>query len=141
MVHRLLMAYSGAQQTAPYTQKKLADIALHSSQRERIAMEAERDHIKLKQLQYLSNHVGEHFKGVISGVVKFGFFVELADTFIEGLVHAGSLEDDYYDYDDAHYQLIGRRTRKTYRLGDPVEIVVLAVSVSEGLADFALQPK
>jgi len=141
MVHRLLKAYSGAQQTAPYTQKKLADIALHSSQRERIAMEAERDHIKLKQLQYLSNHVGEHFKGVISGVVKFGFFVELADTFIEGLVHAGSLEDDYYDYDDAHYQLIGRRTRKTYRLGDPVEIVVLAVSVSEGLADFALQPK
>ena len=139
VIHRLLKSYMPGKPSPPHSMKALTNMAAHASQRERIALNAERDHIKIKQLQYLSKHVGDTFKGVISGVVKFGFFVELADTFIEGLVHTGSLAEDYYDYDDANYQLVGRRTRKRFRLGDQVEIVVLSVNVSEGLADFALK--
>jgi len=116
----------------------LDKLAEHCSQREKVAVEAERDHIKMKQLQYLSKHVGESFDGVISGVLNFGFFVELAETFVEGLVHAGSLSDDYYEYQEANYCLFGRRTKKTYRLGDPVRVKVTSVSISEGLADFAV---
>lgn len=141
VVHRLLKSYLPEKPVEPYTQKALHNIAAHCSERERIAMNAERDHIKIKQLQFLSQHVGETFDGIISGVMNFGFFVELADTFVEGLVHAGSLEDDYYDYDDGNYQMVGRRSRKTYQLGDKVRIFVLSVNISEGLADFALQPK
>ncbi|MCF7807900.1 MAG: ribonuclease R [Candidatus Marinimicrobia bacterium] len=139
VVHRLLKNYLLEATQEPYTQKSLAKIAIHCSERERVAVDAERDHIKSKQLQYLSQHVGESFDGIISGVVNFGFFVELADTFVEGLVHAGSMEDDYYDYDEDNYQLVGRRKRNTYRLGDKVRISVLSVNISEGLADFTLQ--
>ncbi|MEA3288104.1 MAG: ribonuclease R [Candidatus Marinimicrobia bacterium] len=141
VVHRLLKAYTGGQKDQALSIKALDKITVHCSQRERVAVEAERDHIKMKQLQYLSKLVGESFDGVISGVLHFGFFVELAETFVEGLVHASSLSDDYYDYDEAHYSMTGRRTGKTYRLGDPVRIKVTSVSVSEGLADFVIAEK
>jgi ribonuclease R len=138
MVHRLLKSYLTGTNEPPVTLEVLDKLAEHCSQREKVAVEAERDHIKMKQLQYLSKHVGESFDGVISGVLNFGFFVELAETFVEGLVHAGSLSDDYYEYQEANYCLFGRRTKKTYRLGDPVRVKVTSVSISEGLADFAV---
>lgn len=137
-VHRLLKAYltNDAEQTP--TLASLSKLAEHCSQRERVAIDAERDHIKMKQLQYLSKRVGQTFDGVISGVLNFGFFVELAETFVEGLVHASGIEDDYYEYQEASYSLIGRRTQNTYRLGDRVQVKVTSVSISEGLADFAV---
>lgn len=139
-VHRLLKAYLSHEQTEESSMKSLEKLAEHCSQRERVAIEAERDHIKMKQLQYLSKHVGESSDGVISGVLRFGFFVELAETFVEGLVHASSLSDDYYEFQEDKYSLVGRRTHKAYRLGDPVRVKVISVSISEGLADFAVDP-
>lgn len=139
-VHRLLKLYlSGVSEGAP-SLASLEKLAEHCSDRERVAVEAERDHIKMKQLQYLSKRVGQEFDGVISGVLNFGFFVELAESFVDGLVHAGSLTDDYYEYDERSFSLTGRRTRKSYRLGDPVRVKVTSVSISEGLADFEILP-
>ncbi len=137
-VHRLLKKYSKKNDDAPPSLKSIDKLAEHCSQRERVAIEAERDHIKMKQLQYLSKRIGHEFDGVISGVLHFGFFVELAESFVDGLVHAASLVDDYYDYQEENYALSGRRNGKTYRLGDPVRVKVISVSVSEGLADFSI---
>lgn len=138
MVHRLIKMYAGFSDAAQPTLPALVKLAEHCSARERVAIEAERDHIKLKQMQFLSKHVGETFNGVISGALNFGFFVELAESFVEGLVHTSTLKDDYYEYQEQDFALVGRRTRKKYRLGDPVRIKVVSVSVSEGLADFSL---
>ncbi|NQT62776.1 MAG: ribonuclease R [Candidatus Marinimicrobia bacterium] len=135
-VHRLLKQYVKQDTANPPSQTSLEKLAEHCSQRERVAVEAERDHMKMKQLQYLSKRVGQEFEGVISGVLNFGFFVELAESFVDGLVHAGSLTDDYYEYEENNFSLTGRRTRKMYRLGDPVKVKVTSVSISEGLADF-----
>ncbi len=137
-VHRLLKLYLKKQETVKPTLKSLEKLCTHCSERERVAIDAERDHVKMKQLQYLSQRVGDSFDGVISGVLNFGFFVELAESFVEGLVHASSLQGDYYEYDEKGYCLTGRRTRKMFRLGDPVHVKVTSVSVSEGLADFIL---
>ena len=138
-VHRLIKSYSDISDKTKPSLPALVKLAEHCSAQERVAIEAERDHIKLKQMQFLSQHVGESFKGVISGVLGFGFFVELAESFVEGLVHSSALKDDYYEYQEANFALVGRRTRKEYRLGDPVNIKVVSVSVSEGLADFVLE--
>jgi len=137
-VHRLLKMYLGKRDGETPTIKSLEKLCEHCSQRERVAIDAERDHIKMKQLQYLSKRVGDSFDGVISGVLNFGFFVELAETFVEGLVHASSLQGDYYEYDERGYSLTGRRTGKMFRLGDPVHVKVTSVSISEGMADFIL---
>ncbi|NQV42136.1 MAG: ribonuclease R [Candidatus Marinimicrobia bacterium] len=137
-VHRLLKQYVKNDNSNLPTQISLEKLAEHCSQRERVAIEAERDHMKMKQLQYLSKRIGQEFEGVISGVLNFGFFVELAESFVDGLVHAGSLTDDYYEYEENNFSLTGRRTKKMYRLGDPVKVKVTSVSISEGLADFEL---
>jgi len=140
-VHRLLKQYLYRENSNPPSYASLEKLAEHCSQRERVAVEAERDHMKMKQLQYLSKRIGQEFDGVISGVQNFGFFVELAESFVDGLVHAGSLTDDYYEYEENNFSLTGRRTRKMYRLGDPVRVKVTSVSISEGLADFELVKK
>jgi ribonuclease R len=137
-VHRLLKQYVKQDTANPPSQSSLEKLAEHCSQRERVAIEAERDHMKMKQLQYLSKRIGQEFDGVISGVLNFGFFVELAESFVDGLVHAGSLTDDYYEYEENNFSLTGRRTKKMYRLGDPVRVKVTSVSISEGLADFEI---
>ena len=138
-VHRLLKLYAkpGKQFQPPNTQR-LMDLAAHCSRREEVAVEAERAHLKIKQLQYLAGRIGEEFDGVISGVIGFGFFVELAETLVEGFVHLNTLKDDWYEFLDEEYTLLGRRTRKRYRLGDQVRIRVAAVNVEEGFADFSL---
>ncbi|MCF7825266.1 MAG: ribonuclease R [Candidatus Marinimicrobia bacterium] len=137
-VHRLLKQYIYHEHSNPPSFASLEKLAEHCSQRERVAVEAERDHMKMKQLQYLSKRIGQEFDGVISGVLNFGFFVELAESFVDGLVHAGSLTDDYYEYEENNFSLTGRRTKKMYRLGDPVRVKVTSVSISEGLADFEI---
>ncbi|MCP6651990.1 S1 RNA-binding domain-containing protein, partial [Klebsiella pneumoniae] len=86
----------------------LPEIAMHSSERERAAAEAERATVDLKKVEYMAQFVGEEFDGIISGVTAFGFFVEIANG-IEGLVHVSSLDDDYYRYVEEQYSLIGER--------------------------------
>jgi ribonuclease R len=138
-VHRLLKQYlRPAKGVKPPNPDRLQELAVHCSRREERAVSAERAHLKIKQLQYLAQHVGEDFSGIISGVIGVGFFVELADTLVEGFVHLSTLGDDWYEFQEQDYALVGRRTRKVLRLGDVVRIKVSSVSVEEGFADFSL---
>jgi ribonuclease R len=115
----------------------LPDWAHHCSLKERAAADAERETVDLKKVEYMAQFVGEEFKGIISGVTSFGLFVEL-ETGIEGLVHVSSMDDDYYQYYEERYMLLGERTRKQYRLGDEIEIKVLRVNPQERSIDFVL---
>jgi ribonuclease R len=116
----------------------LAEIAAHSSRRERIAMEAEREILQLKKIQLMQDKVGTEQDGFVSGVAPFGFFVELRDLFVEGLVHVSTLMDDHYEHVETQHSLRGRRTRRAFRIGDPVKVVVSGVSVERRQIDFAL---
>ena len=114
---------------------ELDEIATHSSIRERAAADAERATVDLKKTEYMAGHIGEEFEGTISGVTAFGMFVELANG-VEGLVHISSLADDYYEFQEQQYSLIGEHTRKVYRLGDKVTIEALQVNIAERNIDF-----
>jgi ribonuclease R len=117
--------------------KILPEVAKHASDMERRADEAERETEKMKKVEYMSAHVGEEFEGVISGVTAWGFYVELPDT-IEGLVHVTSLKDDYYDYSESTYELVGQITNHRYKLGQKVRVVVTATDALLRTIDFEL---
>ena len=102
-------------QTLAHWSAILADIAEHTSERERRAVEAGRDTESLKKAQFMLDKIGEEFEGVISSVTNFGLFVELENT-IEGLVHVSHMKDDYYRFDDRQMMMIGERSGKQYRL-------------------------
>ncbi len=103
--------------------KLLTEVAAQTSALERRADEAERETDKMKKVQYMEQFIGQEFDGVISGVTNWGFYVELPNT-VEGMVHVNELQDDYYLFDEAHYELMGEMTRKTYKLGQPIRIMV-----------------
>ena len=117
--------------------KILPEVAKHASDMERRADEAERETEKMKKVEYMSAHIGEEFGGVISGVTAWGFYVELPDT-IEGLVHITSLKDDYYDYFESTYELVGQITNHRYKLGQKVRVVVTATDALLRTIDFEL---
>ena len=102
----------------------LPEIARHTSERERVADEAERDVIKRKKIRFMEDKVGKTYSGLISGVTSFGFFVELTPFFVEGLVHLKTMEDDYYLYDEIHHKLVGQRLKRVFQLGEPVDVLV-----------------
>ena len=132
-VHRLLDL--GPRGRAP---QDLPAIAEESSRRERVAMEAEREIVQLKKIQLMQDKIGEAFDGWVSGVAPFGAFVELRDVFVEGLVHVSALGGDFYELVEAQHLLRGRRTRRTFRIGDPVRVVVTGVSIERRQVEFAL---
>jgi len=99
----------------------LPGLAQHSSEQERLAMEAERESLELKKAEFMEDKIGAEYSGVISGVVSFGLFVQLENT-VEGLVHVESMNDDYYLFNEKRYELVGERGGKVYRLGDPVKV-------------------
>ena len=135
VVQRLLdMALRGGVRVPP----DLAEIAAHASRRERVAMEAEREIVQLKKIQLMTDKVGGEYDGFVSGVAPFGFFVELRDLFVEGLVHVRTLADDHYEHLETQHSLRGRRTRRTFRIGDPVKVEVAGVSVERRQIDFTL---
>jgi ribonuclease R len=103
---------------------ELHNIAEESSHAERRADEAERELMEWKKVKFMQDRVGEDFDGLITSVTKFGFFVELTDLFVEGLVPMNSLMDDYYTYHENTRQIIGQRTRQTYSLGQRIRVVV-----------------
>ncbi len=115
----------------------LDDVASKSSMLERRAEEVERETIKLKKAEYMSSHIGETFEGVISGVTGWGIYVELGNT-IEGLVSMNSMWDDYYIYDEAAHQLVGEASKKIYRLGQAVRVIVEDADVVTKTVDFRL---
>lgn len=140
MVHRLLKkALSG--EKIEVQDEELAKKADHLSQRERVAMEAEREILDRYRVRFMKDKIGEEFEGVISSVTAFGFFVELKEIFVEGLVRMTSLHDDYYHYHEDKYCLVGERTRKRFRIGDPVRVKVERVDVERRHIDFGLISK
>ena len=142
MVHRILDRVTSGDRFSPTSKEreKLKECAQHTSKRERDAIEAERESIKIKQVEYMKRHLGAEFDGVIDGVMPFGLFVELTPTLVEGLIHIRSLEDDYYTLDEKQKALIGRRSKKIYRLGDRVRVKVARVDSFERRIDFVLVP-
>jgi ribonuclease R len=139
IIHRLLKQYlTKSNIDKNIVTKKLRKICDQSSTMEKLALEAERESVRLKKNEYISLHLGEEFDGVISGVMSFGIFVELVDTLVEGLIHITNLDDDYYIFDEKSYSLIGRDTNRVLRLGDTVRIVVDSVNLEVGKVDFKL---
>jgi ribonuclease R len=118
--------------------EELEAVAERSSQREQTATEAERDSVELKKVEFMERHLGEAFPGTISGVTSFGFFVLLDAFFVEGLVHVNRLEDDYYQFREEEYALVGDRRGRRFRLGDRVEVQVSRTDKEERQIDFVL---
>ncbi|MDB4868388.1 MAG: rnr, partial [Cohnella sp.] len=116
---------------------RMSDIAQQSSERERVAVDAERDTEKLKKAEFMLDKIGEEFSGMISGVTSFGMFVELDNT-VEGLIRLSDLTDDYYHFHELHMALIGERTSKVYRIGDEVKIRVARVNMDDHTIDFEM---
>ena len=139
-VHRLLKLYQKDFDFshAKPLKRRLTSVAKVSSEMEVLAMEAERESIKMKKVEYMQRHLGDEFDGIISGVVPFGIFVEITDLLVEGLVHISDLEDDFYFHDEKKYQLIGQQSSRTYRLGDAVKVRVVRVDQNERIVDFVL---
>jgi ribonuclease R len=141
IVHRLIRTYLFEKKVDPKTQEewneKLPEIATHSSERERRAVDAERETDDLKKAEYMEDKIGQEFDGMVNGVTNFGLFVELPNT-IEGLVHVSYLTDDYYRYDERHYAMIGERTGNVFRIGDEIRIRVMNVNVDERSIDFEI---
>lgn len=141
IVHRLIRTYliekKLDQQTQDEWNEVLGDIARHTSEMERRAVEAERDTDELKKAQFMENKIGEVFSGFVSGVTNFGIFVELENT-IEGLIHVSHLTDDYYHYDERQYAMIGERTGNVFRIGDAVEVRCIDVNIEESSIDFEI---
>ncbi|WP_199621526.1 ribonuclease R [Paenibacillus alkalitolerans] len=116
---------------------RMPDIAQHSSERERLAVEAERETDALKKAEFMLDKIGEEFEGIISSVTSFGMFVELENT-VEGLVRLSDLTDDYYHFHEMQLALIGERTSKIFRIGDEVKVRVARVNVEERTIDFEM---
>jgi len=136
IVHLLTYNYLENNDNHLYSLVELNEICEHTSSRERIAVDAERLSVKLKQMEFLREKLGSDFDGIISGVTNFGFFVELSENLAEGLVRMRDLDDDYYEFDDKNYSLIGRRTKRTFRLGDKVTVKLIRVDEDKREVDF-----
>ncbi len=139
MVHRLLQHYLDGGKSADEAQ--LEEQCKHCSQREQLAADAERASIKFKQVEFMSDKIGQVFDGIISGVTNFGFFVELKANGCEGLVAMRDLQDDFYFYDEENYCLKGRRYGTEYRLGDEVTVEILRADVQKKQLDFLFLDK
>ncbi|TCS74234.1 ribonuclease R [Effusibacillus lacus] len=126
-----------SQDRTEYLRSRLPEIAQYASERERLAVDAERETDLVKKVEFMENKVGEEYEGHISGITTFGIFVEL-DNSIEGLVHISYLEDDYYHHDEKRYALIGERTGRTFRIGDRVKVRVEAVNKENRTIDFRM---
>ncbi len=136
VVHRLLKRYNAG--SSEYTFTQLEEIGEHCSERERYAVEAERDSVKLKQVEFLSERLGQNFIGTISGVTENGIYVVIDDIYCEGMVRVSDLKDDYYVYHQKMHCLIGRSKGKKYRLGDSINIKVVKTDLEKRQIDLTL---
>ncbi len=141
VVHRLLKKYLVEQDMSMTTiqtlDNSLVEIAQHSSEREVAAVDAERDVLDMKMAEYMEDHIGEEYDGIINTITNFGFFVELPNL-VEGLVHVQTLKGDYFTYVPDLLAMIGKSTKKTYRLGDKVRVKCVAASKETSMVDFEL---
>ena len=139
LVHRLIRTYLFEQRLdlIPHFQEVIPFLAEQSSNCEREAIDIEREVMDMKMAEYMSEHIGEEYEGMISSITQFGFFVELENT-VDGLVHMTELKDDYYHYDEKNLMLVGEMTGKTYKLSDKVKVRVLSCNKKERTIDFEL---
>ncbi len=137
IVHRLLDLPAGSSPSERMPEP-LDRIANHVSERERVSVDAERMAIDLKRIRFMAQHLGKTFEGTVSGVTGFGFFVELKEILVEGLVPVSSLHDDYYIYDEKRHLLRGESTRREFRIGDPVKVRVARVDSERLRIEFAM---
>ncbi|MDN6470526.1 MAG: ribonuclease R [Tetragenococcus koreensis] len=139
LVHRLIRSYSKDTSKANQSKwaKEIPDIAQHSSDMERRAVDCERDVDSMKKAEYMQDHIDEEFDGVISSVVKFGFFVELPNT-IEGLIHVSELQNDYFQFVESQLALVGERTNQTFKIGQQVKVRVTKADPETREVDFEL---
>ena len=138
MVHRLLYQYIDGANGTIYSYNALKEISEHISLTERSAIEAERYSVKLKQIEYLKDHIGEEYDAIISGITHFGMFVKILENLAEGLVKIRDLEGDFYVYDEKKYSLIGRNTKKQFRLGDKIRVKLVRVDQEKSELDFII---
>lgn len=136
IVHRMLKHYGSSIPSYSYAQ--LADFGVHCSQKEKMASTAERDSIKLKQVEFMSTKIGEKFTGVISGVTEKGMYVLLSDIFCEGMIQMRDLNDDYYIYDQQRNCLYGKNKGRTYKLGQELNVRVVNTNTELRQIDFEL---
>ena len=136
MVHRLLERYLAGGRSV--IKKKYEEMCEHCSSMEQVAANAERASIKYKQVEFMSDKLGKVYDGVISGVTEWGLYVELNENKCEGLVPMRDLDDDFYEFDEKNYCLIGRRSKRQYRLGDPLTIRVAQANLERKQLDFQL---
>jgi ribonuclease R len=140
-VHRLLKKYlvekDMSMQTIKYLDNNLVELCQHSSEREVGSINAERDVLDMKMAEYMESHIGQEYEGIISSVTNFGMFVELPNM-VEGLVAIKSIKGDYYNYIPELLSLVGKSTKKTYRIGDKVKVKCVAASKITAMIDFEL---
>ncbi|MBI2100820.1 MAG: ribonuclease R [Candidatus Vogelbacteria bacterium] len=137
MVHRLLETYLAGQEPSPERLKEYRRLASHCSLNELEAQDAERESIKYKQAEFMQDKIGRVMNGVISGLAKWGIYVQEQETLAEGMVRLSELNDDYYIFDEKNYAMIGERTKRRFRLGDRVRIKIAAVNLPQRMIDFA----
>ena len=138
MVHRLLTKYQAGGRSA--NEKHYEELCVHSSDMEQIAQNAERDSIKYKMVEYTGDKLGEEYDAHISGITSYGIYAEIDDNHCEGMVPMRDLDDDYYDFDERNFCLVGRRRHHRYQLGDPIRIRVAAANVEKKQLDFVIVP-
>ncbi len=136
MVHRLLHDYSSGKPSA--NPEKYEELSKHSSHMEKLAQEAERESIKYKQVEFMSDKIGEEFDGLISGVSKWGIFVEIKENRCEGMVRLRDMDDDYYSLDEDNFRVVGYNTKREYKLGSPVRIRIIRADFRKKELDFVL---
>lgn len=138
MVHRLLTKYQAGGRSA--NEKHYEELCVHSSDMEQIAQNAERDSIKYKMVEYMGDKLGEEYDAHISGITSYGIYAEIDENHCEGMVPMRDLDDDYYDFDERNFCLVGRRRHHRYQLGDPIRIRVAAANVEKKQLDFVIVP-
>jgi ribonuclease R len=129
VVHRILAKLLSGESINEVESGFFEKVATHASAQEIAAAEAERSSIKYKQIEFMQNHVGEEFEGIISGVAPFGAFVVLDDTGAEGMIHISKLGEDYWNLDEKKYRIVGERTGKVFTLGDKVKVKIESVDL------------
>ncbi|MBC8041907.1 MAG: RNB domain-containing ribonuclease, partial [Rhizobacter sp.] len=148
ITHRLLFEYEALRKAHAkltttrlgFLRRTIPAICQNSSEQEKNASDAERESIKLKQVEYITDHIGEAFEGVISGVTEFGVYVKIDKLMIEGMVHIRNLRDDYYKFDERSYSVVGERRGKRFQMGQRVKVQVESTDIKRKTIDFALAP-
>ena len=136
MVHRLITRYQQGGRSG--NKEHYEELCKHSSDMELTAQQAERDSIKYKMVEFMSTHIGESYDAHITGIQSYGLYAEIDENHCEGMIPIRDLGDDYYDFDEKNYCLIGRRRHHIYQLGDPIKILVAKANIEKKQLDFTL---